>query len=989
MRFGVLGPLAVWTDSGEEVKIPEVKVRALLAELVVNAGRVVPSDRLIDHLWPTRLPANPAGALQTRVSQLRRAIGTPLVLSRAPGYVLDVQADAVDSLRFQSLVVAARSAPAARERVELLTRALESWRGEALADFADHEFASAEAVRLGELRLTAQEELFEARLELGEHTALADSLAVVVAQHPLRERLRAVHLRALYRAGRQSEALEAYQELRERLADELGLDPSPALVALQQAMLAQDPSLDSAPSNLPAPLTGLVGRSAAVAAVTGRLTSSRLVTLVGPGGVGKTRLALESARKLTGTHPDGVWLVELGSLTDPAALAEHVSATLGVRDDASGGDHLVEFLRGRRLLLVLDNCEHLTEGVAVLASRLLAQAPGLRVLATSQRPLGLGGEQLWPVAPLEEASAVELFLQRAEAAGLFLDDSALAAVTAVCRRLDGIPLALELAATRVRALGVHTLAERLEDRFKVLTAGHTDAPARQRTLRAMIEWSWSLLTPQEAVLLRRLAVHADGSTLEAAERVSGLDDVLDLLAELVDRSLVTVSGTPPRYRLLESVAAYGVERLREAGEYDELRGRHLEYYAALAASAGPYLRGPSQLEWLGRLDAETGNLRAAFETALGAGGGVELANSLAWYWVLRGRLGEGRRWFTRALEAGTGPSSSGASSAESWRAGFAMRQGEATMPGTSGDPLAAWYLLNARLGVGDLPTAEEHAARILATFGAAGDDWGTAAVLATMARHALLRSDLTLAEQYGKRSHALFTRLGDRWGQLHATFALGGHAEIMGDYPAAARFHREGLRMAEELGLGTEVPDKLAFLGRIALLSGDFAQADELHERARRRSAEQGYTLGEEFAELGLALSARRQGDLDRAERHLLNWLDWDRRLESASALSLILAELGFVAEQRGDAVQARSLHLDGLDAARASGDPRAVALAMEGLAGAASLEGDLAEAARLLETAAGLRASVGAPLPSGERGDVDRITARLKEAGAQSPRSI
>ncbi|MEU7527627.1 BTAD domain-containing putative transcriptional regulator [Saccharothrix sp. NPDC042600] len=1009
MRFGVLGPLAVWTSDARPVRIPELKVRALLAELVLEAGRVVPADRLVDHLWGQRLPANPLGALQTRVSQLRGALDNAepgsraLVVSRPPGYLLDVPADDVDVRRFEALVAQAAAVGSARDRVALLGDALALWRGPALADFADEEFARVAAARLAELWLTAVEQRAEARLELGEQGVLADELGDLVERHPLRERLRAAHLRALYRAGRQGEALAGYRDFRSRLADELGMEPGPELAALHRAILAQDPALGGtrpvSASNLPHVLGELVGREDAVGAV--RALPDRLVTLTGPGGVGKTRLALAAAWRAVEDFPDGVWLVELAGLPAGAgadAVAELVAAVVGVRDETSSGllGHLADALRGKRLMVVLDNCEHVAPAVAEVVGVLLRTAPDVRVLATSQRPLGVAGEVLYAVPPLAEPSAVDLFVARAAAGspGFALTPDNADAVAAICRRLDGVPLALELAATRVRALGVHELLARLDDRFRVLSAGHADAPARQRTLRAVIDWSWELLGEAERAVLRRLSVHADGWTLAAAEAVCGDDlDVLDLLARLVDRSLVTVSTVDGyRYRLLESVAEYSAAKLTESGERAEVERRHREYYTGLALRADARLRGPEQREWLRHLDVEAANLRAALDGAVREGTALPLVNALAWYWVLRGRLGEGRRALAAALAAGGAEDD--AATARVWLAAFLLRMGEnPDADGTAAprphdvDALAARaraevFLAIAGVGIGEVRTGEDQLASALEVFQGLGDQWGVAASLVVRSRHALLRSDLATLTEAGTRAMELFTALGDRWGRLHATYALGWHAEIVGDYDRAAHVHRSGLRMAEDLGLWTDVSDKLGALGRIALLTGDLDRADDLHERARRVAVEQGYPVGEEFAELGLALSARRRGRFDEAEASLRKWLAWDRSLGSDIAQAIILAELGFTAEQRGDAEAARALHLDGLAAARRAADPRAVALAFEGLAGVA----EPVEAARLLGRAAALRESVGAPLAEGERGDVTRITDRARAAlGAET----
>jgi predicted ATPase/DNA-binding SARP family transcriptional activator len=1012
VRFGVLGPLAVWTADGQEVRVPEVKVRTLLAALLVGEGRPVSADRLADVLWGDRPPGNPANTLQTKISQLRKALedaepgGRSLVAFQAPGYVMKVD---VDSARFRELVGRARAVRDPRARAELLSGALALWRGPALTEFADSSFAVPAIQRFSEERLVAWEEWAEARLALGDHHQLAAELGDLVARYPLRERLRALQLRALYSAGRQSEALASFRQVRAVLADELGLAPGPELAALHQAILAQDPALSvGAPqTNLPSPLTELVGRDAAVRAVRSLVGEARLVTLTGPGGVGKTRLAIETARQV-----GDAWLVEFTGRDRPGDewVLEVTAGVLGVRDDpgASGGllERLADSLRAREILLVLDNCERVVEPVAQLASRLLRSAPGLRILATSQEPLGLAGEVLWNVPALEVPdqsvpdvlgfSAVQLFVARASAAapGFVLSEGNAAVVAAICRRLDGIPLALELAATRVRALGVDELLNRLDDRFRLLASGSRDAPARQRTLRAMIDWSWELLPDAERAVLRRLAVHADGCDLGAAEALcsgGGVRpaDVLGLVAGLVDRSLVTPG---PRYRLLESVAAYCLERLQEAGELDEMRGRHASHYIGLAERADPLLRGGEQRLWLERLDAETGNLRRALETATQQGDSLlalRLVNAMAWYWFLRGRIGEARRSLRQALAVpGDGPRAF----AMAWQAGLAVLAGETVddkafvvaqdIEDPSARARALWFLGYVTSTMGDM-TSARLTDQALAQFQVLGDRWGIAAALDDRVTQLTARGDFVAAEVDAAMSAGLFDELGDRWGQLQSSFTLGMLAQTTGDYERAAQLHRDGLRMAEELGLWTEVSYQLSWLGRVAMLTGDYAGAWEFHERAMRMGAEQGFKPAEMYAETGLALGARREGRLDVAEKHLLNVLDWHRQVGFESGSSLILAELGFAAQQRGDSVTARRWHLEGYAIARDTGNPRAIALALEGLAGVAdSPEG----AARLLGRAAKARLSVGRPLPASQRGDVDRVAVVAQNAlGAEA----
>ena len=499
------------------------------------------------------------------------------------------------------------------------------WRGPALAEVAEEPFAAPLIARLEEERLAAQEDWAEARLELGDHDALTAELGELVATHPLRERLRALQMRALYRAGRQNEALDSYRELRRRLAGELGLTPTPDIAAVQQAILEQDPALaiPSAPrTNLPEPLTELVGRDNAVQAVVSLLNTARLVTLTGPGGVGKTRLAVQTARQLT-----DAWLVELSGLDRHGSVAQRrpdelivdvIAATLSIRD-ARGCDanRLAEYLRDKNIALVLDNCEGVIEPVAALAGRLLEAAPGLRILATSQLPLAVTGEVVWNVPPLtvpspgsvaaedvRAFSSVQLFATRAAAAdpGFSIDEDNAAAVAAICRRLDGVPLALQLAATRIRALGPHELLHRLDDRFQLLTNGTRSGPTRHRTLRALLEWSWHLLSEPQQMVLRRMAIHAEGADLAAVEALTAdgvpAGDVAGLVADLVDRSLV-VSTAGPRYRLLETVVAYGLERLRDAGELEPMQRSHADYYVRLAEQAAAALRTREQCVWLG------------------------------------------------------------------------------------------------------------------------------------------------------------------------------------------------------------------------------------------------------------------------------------------------------------------------------------------------------------------------------------------------------
>ncbi|UKD58764.1 AAA family ATPase [Amycolatopsis sp. FU40] len=962
MRFGVLGPLAVWDETGAPVTVPEAKVRALLATLLARDGGPVAPDRLIQDLWGDRPPGKPAGALQAKVSQLRRIVGREGVERQPAGYRLRI--DRSDAAQFRDLVARARATTDPRARAARFAEALGLWRGEPFADFADEEFARPAAHRLAELRLAAVEERAAAQVEAGDYSP-ADDLADVIARHPLREGLRAAHMRALYLRGRQSEALASYTGLRTRLAEELGVDPGPELRALYESLLRQDPGLAAGPhGNLPRPLTPLVGREAALARLTG--SPARLVTLTGPGGVGKSRLAVAAAGSPR-SAPDGVWLVEFAGVRGSAAdLAETVAAALGIRDSAdaaSPAQRLAAALRDRRMLLVLDNCEHVVDAAAELVTTLLRATGDLRILVTSQEPLGLPGETVFAVEPLPPADAVRLFTERATAAAPdFTGDAD--TIAEICRRLDGLPLALELAATRVRGLGVRELAARLNDRFAVLTRGSRGAPARQQTLRAVLDWSWELLSEPERTVLSRLAVHRDSFDLAAAEAVcAGDGDVVDLVLRLVDRSLVSVANGPSgiRYRLLESVAAYAVERLADPAA---TRGRHLRHYLEIAENAR--LHGTGQRMWLARLDAEAGNLRAALDEAVcrSPAEAVRLATALSWWWLLRGRLAEGRRMLSAVLQvAGPNPDLTVLNGS------FALLTGEPAPPDSPGSVRALWLRAYSLFSVGDLAASREVNARALAA--AEDDEWGTAAALSLRAMLSLVRGDLAGLGRDGLRSAEIFRRLGDRWGEMQTIPPLAALAEIKGDYAEAARRQHEGLAIARELDLQAEVSARLSGLGRLALLERDWQRARDLHEQALRSAAAHGYAYGRIHAEMGLALGARRSGDLDAAERHLTRIRDEYRGLSSTAGDHLLYAELGFVAELRGDAVQAKRYHRQGLEYARMLAEPRAFALSLEGLAGTAVPE----TAALLLGAADAARRSVGAPLPPAERGDVDRIT--------------
>ncbi|MFS0694120.1 BTAD domain-containing putative transcriptional regulator [Streptomyces nitrosporeus] len=725
MHYGILGTTRALRDDGTPAALGGARLRALLTVLALSPGRTVPAGVLVDEVWDGDPPADAAGALQALVGRLRRAIGRDAVESVESGYRLAATPDSVDLHRFERLAGEGARALEGGDAVKalaVLDDALALWHGPALADLPDRAVAAA---RWEARRLDARRTRCGALLALGRAEDALPELAALCADHPLDEPLQALRIKALAGAGRAAQALAAYDEVRTLLADRLGTDPGPGLRALHEVLLhqgtqgqgtqhqgpqhqgAQGPqgAARTGPEPAPAParrgnlrarLTSFVGREAEIAALGEDLSRARLVTLLGPGGAGKTRLSQEAAEAVAGAWPDGVWLVELAPVDDPAVVTEAVLSALGARETvlrgagaeglrvaergAEGTDgqalsQLTEYCSKRRMLLLLDNCEHLVEAAARLAEHLLARCPGLTVLATSREPLGVPGETVRPLDPLPDPMALRLLAERGAAARpgfrTDADEESAAACAEICRRLDGLPLAIELAAARLRMLGPRQIADRLDDRFRLLTSGSRTVLPRQQTLRAVVDWSWELLDPAERAVLRRLSVFAGGCALAAAEEVCAQEDaagtpltpaeVPGLLGSLVDKSLVVASPGDDgdmRYRLLETVAEYAAERLDEEGERAATERRHLVHFRELARTTDPLLRGAGQQAALALFLREYENVRVALRHAVAVRDEHEalcLALSLAWYWQMRDLRAEARLWTEAVAELGPDP----------------------------------------------------------------------------------------------------------------------------------------------------------------------------------------------------------------------------------------------------------------------------------------------------------------------------------------------
>ena len=662
MEYRVLGTLEVH-DDGRSLPLAGAKQRALLALLLVHANRVLSRDRLIDELWGDHPPKTAVQSLQVYVSRLRKLLPPDTLLTRPPGYLLAVAPDELDLSCFERLHAQGHEALAAgdAERAAVaLHQALALWRGPALAEFAFEPFAQAEIGRLEDLRLAALEERIEADLQLGRQADLIGELEALIAANPHRERLRGQLMLALYRSGRQAEALAGYREVRQVLVDQLGVDPSHELRRLEQAILAQDPALEApAPtagrrSNLPLQVEQLLGRRRELAdlrLLVGR-DGARLVTITGTGGVGKTSLAIRLAAELAGDYEHGAWLVDLSPLRESALVVPTIAQTLGARRELL--DHLLD----QQLLLVLDNFETVVEAAADI-SHLLQRTAGLIVVATSREPLHIRGEREYPLRPLAEASAVELFRQRA--AAVVPDfDAPYEQVAEVCRRLEGLPLAIELAAARTTVLSPTTILMRLDERLPLLEGRRRDVPERQRTLRATIDWSYELLNDDERRLFRSFGVFVGGCTLEAAVEVCQAD--LETLESVVDKNVVRREGE--RYSMLETIREYARERLAEAGETDAVQRRHTEHFLARAEQlASVFVRREGAADAvvlattaseppLRESAPELANFRAALDCSIAHGltdSALRFVTSLSWLWFRLDSHVEGLTWAERAF----------------------------------------------------------------------------------------------------------------------------------------------------------------------------------------------------------------------------------------------------------------------------------------------------------------------------------------------------
>ena len=1005
---------------------------AVLAALAMNAGRCVPAERLADVVWGDEPPAEATNALHKRMSRLRGVVdpdGRGDVLVQAGGgYALNVHDALVDVRRFEDLAAAGRVQLSESDYggAEVsFTRALDLWRGAALEGFADEPWAMGESLRLTELRLKVVEDRLDALLAQGAHDRVVGDLVDLTVVHPLRERLRAQLMLALYRLGRQAEALAVYDETRRLLAEELGVDPGPELREVHRQILTQDEGLAAAAvaatpakrDNLPAPRSSIVGLDHVLDQVAQLLGRVRLLTVTGPGGAGKTTLAIEAARRHN-APPDGVWLVSLAPMSTPtatpAAVAAAVSDALGLHGGGLGTTvdeaAVVRALAPRGLLLVLDNCEHLLDALSPFVEELLAAAPQVQVLATSRERLSVTGEVVWSVPGLgypdsehtstdqiAAAPAVRLLVERARehTPDFAIDENNAAAAAILTRRLDGIPLAIELAASRLRVMSMREVVSALEDRFRVLAVHGRTVASRHRTLRAALDWSWNLLTPALQRSLVALAVPAKrfdlrvASELLAAAKVE--QDALDIVTELVDHSLLISDTTvePTRYRMLESIQDYGRQRITEFGLAEAVHAAHADAVEDALHACQSHLSAEHFDVDIDRLDAWLDDARIALQWAQACGDHrrmQRLAGGLGWLWLLRGMSIEGLRWLDLGLgQPGDIDPEHDDDAALLWASAL-RAAGTHTPDGRRwANPAiaAATTPINAVLAqvcaaghevnTGNFDAARaalDEAVEKAETLGG----WPLGFVRLIAGQLAWASGQVDEARREAESAVSLLGAAQADWAHTHALETLIDHAMGHGDYRHARDLAAQALQLCRRQRYPELAAAMLTKLGLVTHELGDHDNAERLLDEAVRQAEEVGATDALREAHVSAGSAARRREDLGTARAHLHQAL----ALADGHAVgerAQVHMELMHTAAEAADPVDEAAAHASNAFAlAQQLGDPRTMVRLAEGLASVMAGADELGAAVPLLAGAAVGRAAFGiSPSPSEQR-DINSV---------------
>ena len=1035
LTVAVLGPVEVRRD-GERLMVPSGKTTEVLVRLALVAGRLVRTDRLLEDLWADAVSTG-RNTLQSKVSQLRRALGDPaLVVAGNGGYSLEIGEQAVDALRFLRLAAAASTARRAGDLEEVVDHAalgLSLIRGEVLVDAGQGDWLNGHRARLEAARLSLHEDQLATRVDLGAAGDVITDLEALIEQHPLREGLWASLIKALYRTGRQADALATYRQARTTLIDELGIEPGPDLRGLEEQILRQSPSLSTAgsdvpagshhrtvgpligpligPGNLPALAAPLVGRADDLVTLSDLAHRHRLVTVVGPAGVGKTRTAVEVARGLSA--PGGVWLVRLdGAEVGSASITHVVVETLQV----TGGEQtLVERLAGIETVLVLDNCEHVIDAVADLTPRLLDLAPTLRVLATSRLPLGLDGETVHVLDPLPLADSVALFARRATQVRrqFVLDAETETVVEALCRALDGLPLAIELAAARVKALSLREIVRRLDDRFTLLQNPTARSPDRHRALAGAIGWSYDLLFPDDQRGLWALSCFTGGAPLEGAEHVLAAlgvpaAAVVDVVSRLADRSLVSVEVTHERdvrYRVLDSIRAFALDRLGEAGLADDAASAHATWFARAADRCAATVRGVAQAECMALVRAERANIESALGWAVehDPALGLRIANGFAWTWVVLGDGVAGAERLRRALD----PARSTAAPAELSRAllqagwleasagDLARAQsdldGALALAEQVGDEQlcadAHRYRAFLRIQQGRPRDVRDESALCLAVYRRLDLPWESAAGLLLSAFGSIMLGDTVTAGRAAEEARELLTPIGDSWGLVHADAMLGAVAQADHRFTDAAAALSRAVDTSQRLGFAGQAALHLTTLGRVQHRAGDPAAAIGTLTRGIAAAQVGGDLRIAATAQVHLARIHRAAGQ-DTVARTLLERTDqWYRTAGGGDgallarcllACTIAFGDGGDGGDTRAAVGQVGDVLLEG----RRTHDAEVQVLALDALARAASENGDARSALELLNRADELSATIRHLLDDEDRTDAVLTRSRIADDG-------
>jgi len=816
----------------------------------LHANELITRDRLIDAVWGQTAPPTAPSIVHGYVRKIRAAIdGTGAqVITRGGGYVLEVLAESIDAKRFERLANDGRRALAvgdADHAQRLLTEALALWRGDPFADLIYEPAFEIEAHRLEDLRLEAKMDRIDAELSLDTGAGLTVELEALVSRHPFVERLWGQLMVALYRIGRQADALNAYRRATAALADQLGIDPGPNLERLERAILRQDPSLETGrPSqrpktNLPAAPTRFIGRERELIEARALLSANRLLTLIGPGGSGKSRLALQLAAETPEDFPDGVFWVPLHALGDASLVERAVATSLGI------DGNVVDHLRDKSVLLILDNFEQVIDA-ALTVSALLGATPNVKIIVTSRERLRVGFEQLYPVDPLPEDDARALFMERARA--VVPSFRYTEAVDEICRRVDNLPLAIELAAARVLLFDPADLLARLGRRLELLGSGPRDAPARHQTLRAAIEWSYRLLPPDEQRLFRSLAVFAGSFTVDSARIVCGAN--LEDLESLLLKSLLRRADTG-RLAMLDTIREYALEFLDESDDAEAVRLRHAEFFLGVALSAnlnaGILASGGQHLDIA---IAEQHDLRAALGWALERGLvelGLQLAVAMDMFWTSHDPR-EGMRWLGALLS---------------------YPQQESVPPALRAHALRS-YGSSTQIA-GDEATAERLWEESLDSFGRLHDEHGSAVLLHRLGISAMHRGDLERAQELVDASSSMHERnpvaTERAWGLAQSTGTQGAIARDSGHDQDAFELIRRSAALGREVGVSWWVAGMLAELACLSLKAGRVGEAERFGQESLTLADEAGDPAGRVFGVGVLARVAFEQGDLRRAGR--------------------------------------------------------------------------------------------------------------------------